>query len=36
MVEFYFKLVKAGKMTIDQVPTKYREKVRERINETTD
>ena len=34
MVDFYFKLVKAGKMTIDEVPAKYREKVRERINET--
>ena len=33
MVDFYFKLVKAGKMTIDEVPAKYREKVRERINE---
>lgn len=32
MVDFYFKLVKAGKMTIDDVPAKYREKVRERIN----
>lgn len=33
MVEFYFKLVKAEKITIDEVPVKYREKVRERINE---
>lgn len=32
MVEYYYKLVKAGKMTIDQVPAKYREKVRDRIN----
>ena len=36
MIEFYCKLVRAGKMTIDQVPAKYREKVRERINEATD
>lgn len=36
MVEYYYKLVKAGKMTIDQVPTKYRAKVRERINEEPD
>lgn len=33
MVDFYFKLVKAGKMDIEDVPSKYREKVRERINE---
>lgn len=33
MVEFYFKLVKAGKLSIDEVPSKWREKVRERINE---
>ena len=33
MVDFYFKLVKAGKMDIEDVPIKYREKVRERINE---
>lgn len=32
MVDFYFKLVKAGKMDIEDVPIKYREKVRERIN----
>lgn len=32
MVEFYFKLVKAGKMDIEDVPAKYREKVKERIN----
>lgn len=33
MVEFYFKLVKAGKLDIEEVPKKYREKVREMINE---
>lgn len=33
MVEFYFKLVKAGKLDIEQVPIKYREKVREMIND---
>lgn len=33
MIEFYVKLVLAGKMTIDQVPEKYREAVRKRIEE---
>lgn len=28
MVEFYLKLVRAEKITIDEVPPKYREKVR--------
>ena len=28
MVHFYYKLVKAGKLTIDDVPEKYREQVR--------
>ena len=32
MVEFYFKLVKAGKLALEDVPTKYREKVKELIN----
>lgn len=32
MVQFYYKLVKAGKITIDQVPEKYRELVRELLN----
>lgn len=32
MVEFYFKLVKANKLDIEDVPKKYREKVREMIN----
>lgn len=32
MVDFYFKLVKAGKLDIEDVPVKYREAVRERIN----
>lgn len=31
MIEFYLKLVKANKITIDDVPVKYREKVRERL-----
>lgn len=33
MVEFYFKLVKAGKLDIEQVPIKYRERVQEMIND---
>lgn len=36
MVDYYFKLVKAGKLTIEQVPAKYREQVRERINNSED
>ena len=32
MVDFYFKLVKAGKLDIEAVPEKWREKVRERMN----
>lgn len=28
MVQFYLKLVKAGKLTIEEVPVKYREVVR--------
>ena len=28
MVQFYFKLVKAGKLSIEEVPAKYREAVR--------
>lgn len=28
MVKFYYKLVKAGKLSIDDVPEKYREQVR--------
>lgn len=28
MVQFYYKLVKSGKLTIDDVPAKYREQVR--------
>lgn len=31
LVEFYYKLVKAGRLTIDEVPTKFRERVQERI-----
>lgn len=31
MIEFYCKLVKAGKLDIEAVPEKYREAVRERI-----
>lgn len=33
MIDFYAKLVLAGKMTIDQVPPKYQEAVRKRIEE---
>lgn len=28
MVQFYLKLVKAGKLSIEEVPVKYREAVR--------
>lgn len=28
MIQFYVKMVKAGKLTIDQVPEKWREAVR--------
>ena len=28
MIEFYFKLVKAKKLTLEKVPIKYREQVR--------
>lgn len=28
MVQYYYKLVKKGKITIDEVPEKYREQVR--------
>jgi len=28
MVQFYFKLVKAGKLSIEEVPAKYREALR--------
>ena len=31
LVEFYYKLVKAGRLTIDEVPIKFRERVKERI-----
>ena len=31
LVEFYYKLVKAERLTIDGVPIKYRERVRERL-----
>ena len=31
MVDLYVKLVLAGKRTIDQVPTVFREQVREKI-----
>lgn len=31
MVEFYCKLVKNGKLGIEEVPEKWREKVRERM-----
>ena len=29
--ETYYKLVKAGRLTIDEVPIKFRERVQERI-----
>lgn len=32
MVDFYYKLIKAGKLDIEDVPEKWREKVLERIN----
>lgn len=32
MSQFYFKLVKAGKLTIDEVPEKYREAVRKLLD----
>lgn len=32
MVEFYLKLVRSGKITIEEVPQKYREKVRVALN----
>lgn len=32
--ELYIKLVKAGKMTVDEVPGKYREIVRTAIEDT--
>lgn len=28
MVQFYYKLVKKGKLTIEEVPEKYREQVK--------
>lgn len=31
MVEFWYKLVKNGVKTIDDVPTKYREAVRQKL-----
>ena len=31
MVTFYYKLVKAGKLMIEEVPVKYREAVRKMI-----
>ena len=31
LVEFYYKLVKTGWLTIDEVPIKFGERVRERI-----
>lgn len=33
MVQFYYKLVISGKLDIDDVPVKYREKVRELLDE---
>ena len=31
-MEFYYKLVKAGRLTIGEVPIKFRERVQERIS----
>ena len=31
LVEFYYKLVKAGRLKIGEVPIKFRERVKERI-----
>ena len=33
MVNFYVKRIRAGKMTIDQVPEKWREEVRKALEE---
>lgn len=33
MVQFYVKRIRAGKMTLDQVPEKWREAVREALEE---
>ena len=33
MTDFYYKLVKAGKMMLEEVPIKWRELVRERLKE---
>lgn len=33
MVKLYVKQIKAGKMTLDQVPKCWREQVREALNE---
>lgn len=33
MIQFYYKLVKAGKLDIEKVPAKYREQVQELINQ---
>lgn len=33
MVNFYVKRIRAGKMTIDEVPEKWREAVREALND---
>lgn len=33
MAQFWYKLVKAGKKTLDEVPAKYREEVEALLNE---
>ena len=33
LVEFYYKLVKAGRLTIDEVPIKFREQVQKKLAE---
>lgn len=32
LIETYVKLVKAGKITLEEVPEKYREEVEKRLN----
>ena len=33
LVDFYCKLVKAGRLTIDEVPIKFRERVQKKLAE---
>ena len=34
VIQTYISLVKSGKMSIDEIPDRYREKVRNKLNET--